>query len=376
MAGGYTVVTVGPILDAGGNVYVSSKVIASLDQSAIGSGTGPVLLGGTSVFQTQIIGETDSFGQIILALADVNQITPSGCVWDFTVLNSTGLIGFTLQNQVITGATQNIAAAMQAASAPLVPNPSFGIITVTGLIDTGAASIAGALAANGGITTTAAALAVNKPVNATTGFQIGGAAPANHVPVGNGTNYVDAALALASAQFANQGTATAVLHGNAAGNPAFSAVVLTTDVSGVLPAANGGTGQNSTATFPTSGVVVTEAATETLTAKRITPRVQTAADATSITPTSDTADITVQTNTQVAGTITLNAPTGTPTEGQKLIIRIKSTNAQTYAFNAAYKFSTTVVAPTTLGAGKTDYLGTIWDAINSVWDVVAVAQGN
>ena len=38
------------------------------------------------------------------------------------------------------------------------------------------------------------------------------------------------------------GTTTTVLHGNAAGAPTFGAVVLTTDVSGVLPVANGGTG--------------------------------------------------------------------------------------------------------------------------------------
>ena len=49
------------------------------------------------------------------------------------------------------------------------------------------------------------------------------------------------ALVLASAQFANQGTTTTLLHGNAAGNPSFGAVVLTTDVSGILPGANGGT---------------------------------------------------------------------------------------------------------------------------------------
>jgi hypothetical protein len=47
---------------------------------------------------------------------------------------------------------------------------------------------------------------------------------------------------LASAQFANQGTTTTVLHGNAAGNPSFAAVSLTADVSGILPGANGGTG--------------------------------------------------------------------------------------------------------------------------------------
>lgn len=38
------------------------------------------------------------------------------------------------------------------------------------------------------------------------------------------------------------GTTTTVLHGNAAGVPSFGAVVLTTDVSGILPVANGGNG--------------------------------------------------------------------------------------------------------------------------------------
>ena len=38
------------------------------------------------------------------------------------------------------------------------------------------------------------------------------------------------------------GTATTLLHGNATGDPTWGAVVLTTDVSGTLPVANGGTG--------------------------------------------------------------------------------------------------------------------------------------
>lgn len=38
------------------------------------------------------------------------------------------------------------------------------------------------------------------------------------------------------------GTTTTVLHGNAAGVPTYGAIVLTTDVSGILPVANGGTG--------------------------------------------------------------------------------------------------------------------------------------
>lgn len=49
----------------------------------------------------------------------------------------------------------------------------------------------------------------------------------------------------------------------------FTAISLTTAVTGTLPTANGGTGQNSTATFPTSGVVTTNAATATLTNKTL-----------------------------------------------------------------------------------------------------------
>ena len=65
----------------------------------------------------------------------------------------------------------------------------------------------------------------------------------------NATTIQGVAATLASSLFANQGATGLVLHGNAAGNPSWSAVALTTDVTGVLPAANGGTGVNNTATF-------------------------------------------------------------------------------------------------------------------------------
>jgi len=69
-----------------------------------------------------------------------------------------------------------------------------------------------------------------------------------------------AALALTAAGFTNQGTTTTLLHGNAAGAASFAAVALTTDVSGTLPVANGGTGL----TAGTSGGVLAYSAAGTL----------------------------------------------------------------------------------------------------------------
>jgi hypothetical protein len=72
-----------------------------------------------------------------------------------------------------------------------------------------------------------------------------------------------ATVTLASADFANQGTATTVLHGNGAGNPAFAAVSLTADVSGVTPLGNGGTGILQTATQQTAATNGTQVAAGT-----------------------------------------------------------------------------------------------------------------
>lgn len=125
------------------------------------------------------------------------------------------------------------------------------------------------------------------------------------------------------------------------------------------------------------GVAVpTISSTNTLTNKRITKRVEAASDATSITPTGDSYDITTQANTQALGTLTINAPTGTPTDGQELTLRIKSTNAHTYSFNAIYRGSLDTPLPTThSGSSLTDYLKFIYNSADSKWDLIALSGG-
>ena len=96
------------------------------------------------------------------------------------------------------------------------------------------------------------------------------------------------------------------------------------------------------------------AATQTLTNKRVTPRVVTATDATSITPNTDNANTTYQANTQGAGTLTINADAGTPTNGQIWILWVKATSAQTASFNSGANGYIPMGAalPTTFAAGK------------------------
>lgn len=104
-------------------------------------------------------------------------------------------------------------------------------------------------------------------------------------------------------------------------------------------------------------------------------RVTTAADASSITPNSDNEDITYQLNTQAAGTLTINADGGTPTNGQAWILKIKSTNAQTLSWNGVYVGGTVALPSATSGSSKIDYYTFIYDSVASKWDYTGTATG-
>lgn len=114
------------------------------------------------------------------------------------------------------------------------------------------------------------------------------------------------------------------------------------------------------------------AATRTLTNARITKRIGTTAS--SSTPTAD-ADSHDQYNvTAAAAAMTVGAPTGTPTDGQMLLYRFKdNATARTIAWNAVFR-AMGVTMPTTTVISKTLYVGTVYNAADSKWDVVAVGQ--
>jgi hypothetical protein len=116
--------------------------------------------------------------------------------------------------------------------------------------------------------------------------------------------------------------------------------------------------------------------TDTLTNKNLLSRVVVIADATSITVNADTTDIATQANTQAVGTLTINAPTGTAVNGQKFILRLTSTNVQTFSFNAVFGGSTDLTLPTvSSGGGLTDYLGFIYNSTSAKWQMIAKVFG-
>jgi hypothetical protein len=102
------------------------------------------------------------------------------------------------------------------------------------------------------------------------------------------------------------------------------------------------------------------------------PRDGTVASSSTPTPNADADDLYVVTALAVGATF--GAPTGTPANGQSLVIRIKdNASPQTLAFNAIYR-AIGVTLPTTTVAGKTMYLGCIYNSADTKWDVLSVIQ--
>jgi len=108
----------------------------------------------------------------------------------------------------------------------------------------------------------------------------------------------------------------------------------------------------------------------------VTTRVTALPDATSVTFDVDTTDMATQANTQAFGTLTINAPTGTPSNGQRIIFRLRSTNVQAFSWNAVFQGSTDVGLPSSSsGASKYDYMGFIYNSTAAKWQILSRVFG-
>ena len=157
---------------------------------------------------------------------------------------------------------------------------------------------------------------------------------------------------------------------DAAASPTFAGVTLTA-LTGVL-LGNGASAL--TAVTAPSGTIVGTTDTQTLTAKRITARVQSVADAATVTPNADSDD--AVDITAIAQAFTIANPSGTPTNFQRLMIRVKdNATARAITWGDGY-VAGGVALPTTTVLSKILTLGFIYNTANSLnkWQLVASAQ--
>jgi hypothetical protein len=130
-----------------------------------------------------------------------------------------------------------------------------------------------------------------------------------------------------------------------------------------------------TGNTPTWSDVVTPTGTQTLTNKRVNPRAV-AAGATSgtLTPNGDTTD--VFNAFGLTGAITVATPSGTPVDGQRLMLRFEDNGTGrgiTWTGTSGAYRAVGVTLPTTTVATKITYVGCVYNSTDVFWDVIAVA---
>ena len=102
------------------------------------------------------------------------------------------------------------------------------------------------------------------------------------------------------------------------------------------------------------------------------PRVTSTASASTVTPNINAYN--EYAITALATGLTVNAPTGNPVDGDKLVVRILDNgSSQTLTWNVTYT-AIGVTLPGATTASKTLYVGCLYNANNTRWDVVSVSQ--
>ena len=297
----------------------------------------------------------------------------TGTSGTFTSLSDSGNLTFTGTSNRILGDFSNATIANRAAFQSSTTNGS----TVVGALPNGTATGSAFQAYNNATPTNSSLLSLEASSTATTlASSIRGSG--TYLPMAFNVNGTESLrlLTTGAISFGSSGTGYGT-SGQVLTSQGNAAPIWTTNGAGTVTSITAGTGLSggtitSSGTIAIDSTVATLTGSQTLTNKRITTRSLAAASTSgTVTPASDTYD---QVNYLLTGTVAFAVPSGTPTNGQKLNIRLYAASTQTVSWtttSTGYRVIGTTL-PTSVAAGKTVYVGCIWNSTDSFWDVVAV----
>jgi hypothetical protein len=336
------------------NMTVQSITIGNSTINAIANSTA-VVVGNVTITSSQITVGNSTVNSVIRAngATFTGDLMPSANItydigntsmrWRDLYLSGTtiNLGGATIQTDNDTGAIAIIPKPTETTPNPVavVVSPTGGVTTVT--------TTAGVPAANAVAEAASSNTAAPVPIDVTT------TAPSNgQILVWNSSG--------------NTFTPNSVVPTLAVGNTTVNTIVANTTSLSV----------GSNVVVNTSSIVVGNSTVKvtidstSINGSRMNPRVVSTATTASLTPDISAAD---QYNVTALDTaLTINAPIGTPVDGNKLMIRLLD-NGTTRAltWNETYTVVGTML-PTSTTVNKMSYIGCIYNAANTRWDVIAV----